>query len=116
MEFVNRILEVLVWLWAFWQTQFLVIHIGANLIVALAAAIYTGEFVLAKVGQFLYKKVLPFVLIFGFCAGLGEAAGLEWLATVAWAALEANLLGDLADNLAKLGLPMPDALTKKNCK
>lgn len=113
MEYVDRALEILVWLWSFWQTQFLVIHIGANLVVALAAAIYTGEFMLAKVGEFLYKKVLPFVLVFGFCAGLGEAAGLGWLAIAAWAALEANLLGDLADNLAKLGLPMPEALTKR---
>ena len=116
MEYVDAVgawlLNFFVWIWSFWQTQFLLAHIGANVVVAVAVSIYTGQFVLAKTGEFLYKKVLPFVLVFAFCAALGEAAGLQWLMVAAWAGLELMLFGDLADNLSKLGIKIPDSLTK----
>ena len=104
----------LVWLWGQWQTQFLVFHILGNFIVAVAVTIYTGEFLLGKLGQFLYKKVLPFVLIYAAFAFIGEAANLAWVATGAWAMLESLLVADLLDNLRKIGLPIPEALTKKD--
>jgi len=116
MEYVDAVgawlLNALAWIWSFWQTRFLLAHIGANVVVATSVSIYTKEFVLAKSGTFLYRKVLPFLLIYGFCAAFATAAQLEWLMLAAWAALELILLGDLADNLSKLGIKIPDGLTK----
>lgn len=113
MEYLDKLLAVLMWLWAFWQVKFILAHVGINVTAAVAATIYSGEFVLAKTGEFLYRKALPFVLLFGVAAALGEAADLGWLSIAAWAALELILLGDLADNLARLGLSLPEGLTKK---
>jgi hypothetical protein len=101
------------WLWSWWQVKFLVGHTLINVAIAVGATIYSGEFVLAKTGEFLYRKLLPFVFIFGVCAVFAEAANLQWLTVAAWAALELILLGDLSDNLARLGISLPKGWTKR---
>ena|SRR3990172_9362508 len=92
--------------------KILVAHIVINLVVAVAAAIKTHTLDLAKMKAFVLEKVLPSVLVFAVAKFIGQAAKLEWLAAVAWAALEADLLRDLTDSLSKLGMPMPDILKK----
>jgi hypothetical protein len=113
-QYGDQVLAWLAWLWAFPQAKIMLTHIGVNLVVAVAATLYTKTFILAKFGEFLYRKVLPYLLVFAFCAAFGQAAGLEWLGTAAWVGLEAMLVGDLTDNLRKLGLPIPDLLTKRD--
>lgn len=109
---LNQALGFLAWIWSFWQVKFLLAHIGLNVVAAVAASIYGGEFLLGKLGEFLYKKVLPYVLIFAAFAGMGAAANLGALTNVAFVGLEAMLLADLLDNLKKMGLKIPDVLTK----
>ena len=101
------------WLWAQWQTQVLVYHILVNFVVAGAASIHTGEFVLAKLPEFLYKKILPYVMVYGAFAFAGDAIGQGVIATGVWGLITAALVGDLMDNLKRFGLPIPAALTKE---
>ena len=99
-------------IWAYPEAKLLITQIVINFVVAVAATLKSGEFVLAKTAEVLYRKVLPNLLVFGVFALAGGASGYPGLATAAWLALEASLLGDLLDNLAKLGLSLPDGATK----
>lgn len=112
MEIWSEVIKFLEWLWGFWQVPFLVCHIALNVVVAVSASVYTGEFCLGKTGEFLYRKVVPYIMLFAAFAGLGEAANLGAITGTAFVALEGMLFADLLDNLKKLGLPIPDFLTK----
>lgn len=111
--FLGPIYVWLSWFWSLWQVKFILAHVGINTVVAIAATVYTGEFQLAKTGEFLYRKALPYLMVFAAFAVLGELANLVALTNVAWAALTASLLGDLLDNLHKLGIAIPESLTKR---
>jgi hypothetical protein len=118
----NRIMEdvmALAWLvdlavviWAMWEVQFTVYHIALNLAVALAAAIRTGTFELAKIAEFLYRKLLPYLIVFTVATAVSGALSIGWLVTVMWALIELALLGDMVDNLRKMGVPIPDEIAK----
>ena len=105
--------NTLLWLWAQWQVKVLVAHIGLNVVVALAATIRSGEFVLGKVPEFLYKKILPLVATYTAFSVFGEATGQTAIATGTWGLLETLLLNDTFDNLKKLGINVPESLTKE---
>lgn len=107
--------DLVLWVWSVinsWQVYFILGHIGVNVVAAVAAAIRTGEFQLHRTGEFLYRKILPLVMVYVALALLGRIINFEAMATVAWAAIEASLLGDLLDSLHKLGLAVPESLTK----
>lgn len=118
----QQILGFLAMVWGYWEVKFILAHIGLNVVAAGAASIYTGEFLLGKLGEFLYKKVLPYLLLFGAFAAFGQATNLGAMTGVAFAGIEAMLLADLLDNLKKVGLKLsenggpdinvPRALTK----
>jgi len=104
MEILETLKLWLLWLWSQWQTQVLVYHILINVVLAVAASIYTKEFLLDKVPEFLYRKILPLVMVYGVFAFSGEAIGQAGIAGLAWALLEGKLLADSLDNLKKFGL------------
>jgi len=106
-DFVHN---AIVFLWAMVSVQFIVYHVLLNLGVALAAAIRTGEFKFYRVWEFLYRKLLPFVLVYGVARGLGETANQGWLAVAVMGLIEMSLAADLVENLARLGVPIPDAI------
>jgi len=99
-------------IWAFDGAKVIICHTVINVVVALAAALMTGEFQLAKLGEFLIKKLLPYTAVYVVVKVAGLTAGLDWLAPATWAAIEATLTGDLADNLVKIGLPMPEQIKR----
>lgn len=113
LEIWVAIKTAVLWVWGQWQTQVLVAHIGLNVVVAAAASIYGKEFVLARVPEFLYKKILPYVMVYGAFAFAGEAIGQGAIATSVWGLITTALMGDLLDNLKKFGVPVPVALTKE---
>lgn len=104
--------QLVILIWAYDGVKVIVGHTIVNVVVAIAAAVVTGTFELSKIAQFLIRKLLPFVAIYFIVKAFGQAAGLEWLAPVTWAAIEASLTGDLADNLVKLGLPLPESVKR----
>lgn len=100
--------EFLLAVWEVPGVKFILSHIVINVVFAIAAAVHTGTFELARVGEFLVTKVLPYVAVYYTIVLLGEAAGVAYLAPLIFAVIEATLTGDLADSLDRLGLPMPD--------
>jgi len=101
------LLDLLGKAWEAPGVQFIIYHVLVNLVAAVAAALKNGGFELAKLGEFLYKKILPLVLTYYVVLLTGESAGLSYLAPIAFAAIEATLIGDLADSWVALGLPFP---------
>ena len=112
MEYLDIIKEALLYLWSIPEVKFMVSHIVLNVVAAVAAAVHTGEFALGKLGEFMYRKVLPYVALYGVARLFGEGAGLDWLAAAVFALIEAALTGDLVENLQKLGVAIPDGVVK----
>jgi len=108
-EFIQN---AVVFLWMMNEVRFIVYHVLLNLGIALAAAIRTGEFKFYKVGEFLYKKLLPFVLLYAFARGLGETANQGWLSITTLGLIEFTLAADMVENLARLGVPIPEGILK----
>jgi len=99
-------------LWSFAGVRVLVGHIAVNVAMAVAAAQVRGDFELGRVGEFLFKKMLPYVAVYAAVKAFGDAAGLAFLAPVVWATIEASLVGDLMDSMARLGLQWPEPVAR----
>jgi len=111
-ELLETIKAVLSLVWSFDGVKVIVGHTLINVVVAVAAAVKDGNFNLSRLSEFLVKKLLPYVSVYAIVKAFGEAAGLAALGPVVWGMIEASLAGDLADNLAKLGVPMPEAFKR----
>ncbi len=107
----NQIIEYLRWLWTLDGVKGLTIHVLINLGVALAAALRTGEFKPHKLAEFLFRKLAPYVLVYGMVKAIAMDTPQAWLATAALVVIETTLLADLIENAEKLGLRLPSALS-----
>jgi hypothetical protein len=94
--------------WNLPYVRYLSVHILVNFVVGVAAAIHVGVFDWAKVGDFFYRKLLPYLMVFSVTEAFGEAAGLDWLSLAAFGLIQLNLLTDLAGSLNALGIPVPE--------
>ena len=95
------------------QVKYIVWMVAADVVVNIAVSIYTGEFRLGYVANFMKSKLLPYIL--GYVAAYmiaGVNEGLAALPTTVWGFIVAALLGDVMDGVKKLGLPVPVALTQ----
>lgn len=99
-----------------WVVALLVV----NVIVGIAASLYTKTFRLAAVADWLLSRALPYllvavglqVLVF---AALGESRELvQAAATAVWAFVLAALLGKIFNTVKELGVPIPSVLTDKS--
>ena len=83
--------------------------IFANVALGLAVSFYTRTFQLKQVGDFLYKRVLPYVLAYFAVVAVAMADDTWKPAVVAvWGIILASLLGAIYQNLQELGLPLPN--------
>lgn len=112
MEYLLVIQDALLVVWGDVAVQFIVYHILLNVVLALAAAIATNDFKFYKLWEFLYKKIVPMVIVYTAARLLAEGAGKPWLATAVLVVLETRLLADLIENLKKLGVPIPDGAVR----
>ncbi|MCP4540649.1 MAG: hypothetical protein GY832_26220 [Chloroflexi bacterium] len=98
------------WLWSLAGVQFIVSHTLINVVVAISASVQdkNDTFQYTKLFDFLGRKLLPYVLVYGAVKAVGVDAGLDMLALPLWALIEAALLADLAENLARMGVPIPE--------
>lgn len=108
----DAIIGFLADVWHVVGVRFLVCHILVNTIAAIAASLYTGEFILSRVAEFLYRKLLPYVAIYYILVLVEAGANLSGLAALAWTAIESSLLGDLLDTWERCGLPLPDVIRR----
>lgn len=105
---MDSFLTVVNWLWSLGGVKILMSHVAINTVVAVAAALQAGDFQLGKLFEFLWRKLLPLVLVYGAVKAVGVDAGLDYLAPIVFAMIETALLSDLAENLARLGVPLPE--------
>jgi len=103
-----RVREFCLWLVSIPEVKFIGAHVLINVLVALAAAIYANDFKLYKVAEFLYRKLLPYILVYTAVRIFGDAVGLAFLAVSVFALIEVALLADLVENLDTLGIKLPD--------
>jgi phage-related holin len=92
----------------------LVALIIANFILGVAVSIKLKTFNFKQLGEFLYTRVLPYVV--GYF-GVGVIATIDsawsWAVTAVWAVILATMVGAIAGNLKELGIPIPDILPGK---
>lgn len=113
--------EILQWfedlfaaLWANGEVRFMVGHICLNVVVAIAATVRSGEFILGKTPDFLWRKVLPLLAVYAVFQVFGSSINMDGLGTVVWVGLELLLVNDTLDNLKKLGITfVPEWATKE---
>lgn len=119
---LNNVVGFLELVWQQPEVKFLVVFIMLNVVVAVAASLKTGEFQLQKMGEFLVRKIAPYVLVYGALkAAIGmltpdqqaETGISQVLLTSVWSAIVLSLTGDMLPNLFKLlGLSLPKPLAK----
>lgn len=98
--------------WSYAGVKIIVCHTLINVVVAIAVALKSNSFELGRVGEFLIRKLAPYVLIYYVISVAGEGAGVAFLAPIVWTVIEATLTGDLLDNCEKLGLPLPPVIQR----
>ena len=85
--------------------------IATNFITGIAVAIKTNTFHLKKMAEFLYSRVLPYVV--GYL-GVGIIGLVDqswaWAVTAVWAVILVTLVGAVLQNLRELGIRIPDIL------
>lgn len=111
-DILSFLKSFVVLIWSFTGVKIIIGNILVNVVVALAAAQYTGSLDLSRLSEFLTKKLLPFVAVYAICKVFGESAGLPWLAPATWAIIEVTLAANLIDNLGRLGIPLPNGLAR----
>jgi len=103
----------LISLFATSQIKTIVLLIALDLVLGIVAALLKKEFVLGKLGGFMKRGVLKYVLGFAVLALVGQALpGLAMIVTLAYFLILLALVGSILDNLGKLGLPIPKILRK----
>jgi hypothetical protein len=111
MEYLEQVEQLLLVFWNESLIRWILLTVGVNVIVGLLAALSAGEFNLQKLGEFLYRKILPLGGTYAVFWVYGRAVpDMAPLGAAAFAVLEAKLLADLAESLGVLGVPWPDAI------
>ena len=106
--------SLLVLVWSLAGVKFIIGNVLVNVVVALAAAQATKSVDLSKLAEFLTRKLLPYVVVYFIAKVFGDAAGLGWLSAAVFAVIEITLIKNLTENLALLGVPMPEALRMRS--
>ncbi len=97
LTFIETLKLIALQAWALPEVKTIISHSVLNFVVAVAVAVYEGNFAVNKLWEVYGKKILPFCAIYFTAAVIGSP-----LAIGVFAAIEAALLVDLTDNLAKI--------------
>ena len=96
------------------KLSLLIALIFANLLTGVAASIYTKTFRLGYLANFLYTRILPYLI--GYLAVVGVAlVSPEWVVavTVIWSIILVALVGNIFANFKEMGIKLPDTLAGK---
>lgn len=118
-EIATILYDFVVWLWTLNGFRAIAGSIGLSVGSAACAAIYSPDdsFSFKKFFEFLWKKVVPFGILYGVAKSVSIAdPSLAWLNEVAWGALMTNLGISVADNLRVLGVPVPEDVLGRGVK
>jgi len=112
------VLDVLSAFWADGRVQTIAGLILLDVVLAVAAAVKTGQFDWRRLAEFYQTMVLPYILGYLAFYGAGFFLKPEWLGEygyllgdamqwVPWAALVANLVADVVNSAKALGYTIP---------
>jgi len=112
MEYINQFIALVDGI----KLTTLFASIICNFLTGIAVAIKTHTFELKKIGEFLYTRILPYIVAY---FGVGIAAIVDnswaWAVTAAWGIILATLAGAILTNLKELGInKIPPVLGGKN--
>lgn len=105
---MNVVLDFLAGIWALREVQVVVGLTVINFIVAVMAAVRTGEFEWVKLKDFLIKDVLAYMGVFAVTKAFEGYAGISGTSTVVAGVLSVSMLARLAENLKKFGVSLPN--------
>ena len=106
-------MQELIALFGTFQMQWIVILIAIDVILGIIAALVKRDFVFSKLGDFMKKPVLGYILGFAIIEMVGQALpSLALIVPVVFVLVVITLLASIFGNLKKLGLPLPGALKK----
>jgi len=95
------------------QVQWIITLLGVDVILGIAGALVKKEFSFRKLGNFMKWPVLGYVLGFAVIEMVGVALpSLAFVVPVVFALVVVTLLASIVRNLGRLGLPVPEILTK----
>ena len=101
--------QLVLLVWNYSGVSFITLGVILNLVAALAVALRTGTFTFRVLGDFIFKQLAPYVLIYFAFSLLGEGIGLALVGPAVFAVIQAMLLASIIDKLKELGVPIPDA-------
>ena len=113
---MNPIHAFLIWLWTLGGVKAIALTTALNFIVAVMAAVHTNKFNPHKLAEFLYRKLLPYVVIYASIKAIEMEAGFAPLALVVFGIIETTLLANLTENLAALSIPLPEIVKRWTVK
>ena len=111
MELFNHIMAQFILLADGVKLSVLVAMIFANLLLGLAASIYTKEFRLKAIADFLLTRGLPYIISY-FAMVVIAIVEPAWqvAVTIVWGVIVAALAGAILANLKDMGIELPDFL------
>lgn len=107
---------------AIYQNKMVVAVLGlmaANVLIGISYALYSQEFRLAQVGDWLYTRALPYIGGAGAVQLVLLTVPPQWsglsggLSTVVWGFVLLSLLGRVLYYARAIGIPIPALLTDK---
>lgn len=99
-------------IWSYPGVPLIVAGTLLNVLLAVAAALRTGTFSFQVLSDFLFKQLAPYVLVYFGFALAGDAAGFGWVSTAVLALITATIVARIVDNLAELGVPIPERVVR----
>ena len=85
--------------------------IFANFIIGCAVSIFAGEFRLKAIADFLYKRILPYIISYAAIVVVAVVQpAWEVAVTIVWAVIIAALVGAILGNLKEMGINLPESL------
>ena len=94
------------------EVQFIAASILVNTSLAVAASIRNDDFHLPALANFLWRHLLPYVVVYASIRIAADELGLQAVATATWFIIEASLIGRIVSSLHELGIPLPENLAK----
>lgn len=94
--------------------RWIVILIILDWSLGVVASLVKNTFKLHQLAHYLHDAVLPYVFVFAIVELVGVAQpDLSFIVPASFAFIAATLLGNIAANLGRLGVPVPKILRKE---
>lgn len=98
--------------WGYDGVRLITFGVLLNVLLAVAVAMRTGQFSLRVLGEFLFRQLGPYVVIYYGFKLFAEGTGFEWVSVAVLALITAMIASAIIEKLKLLGVPIPEAVMK----